>query len=67
MTNLEWLKSVKEVTIEDLSDKRMPLPKFAVDLRIMKALEIIAEELIKSNDIKRNMVATLENIETAIK
>lgn len=54
MTNLEWLENVKENNIDFDT-----IQEYDLKYRKMKALEIIAEELI-------NLNTTLENIETMI-
>ena len=59
MTNLEYLEKMKKFNKETLNVN--------AQCRIAKALEIIAEEKIKTNDTLCNLVTTLENIETTLK
>ena len=63
MTNLEYLEKVKK----EYEDYRINEIDEIFEYRQTKALEIIAEEKVKANDILRDIVTTLENIETAIK
>ena len=63
MTNLEYLENVKK----EYEDYRINEIDEIFEYRQTKALEIIAEEKVKANDILRDIVTTLENIETAIK
>ena len=70
MDNLEYLEDIKEVDDKYLRVliKNNILRHNDIDdeYRKIKALEIIAEELINNNNTLRTLVTTLENIETAI-
>ena len=51
MTNLEWLEKMKkEDEPYDYDECGWPTPEWRITFRQAKALEIIAEELIKSNE-----------------
>jgi len=52
MTNLEYLKKVKEMDKERFSDEGKLLDKCleSIEFRKAKAFEIVAEELIKCNE-----------------
>ena len=76
MENIEWLEKVrkadgdvdeaiKEAKCGLLVDEKA-IGKVILEYRKIKALEIIAEELINNNSTLRTLVTTLENIETAI-
>lgn len=56
MTNSEWLEKMKKDKIDQDYFK----------YRKVKALEIIAEELIKHNETAGWVVTVLENIETTL-
>ena len=66
MTNLEYLEKAKRID-DDRSKNLNEFPErvseWEIEYRKMKALEIIAEEIITLSDT----VTTLENIETAIR
>ena len=76
MTNLEWLENVKEADgdVDEAireAKKGLFVDKKAIGMAIMeyrkiKALEIIAEGLIKSNDISGSIITALENIDTTL-
>ena len=76
MSNLEWLEKVREAdgnVDEAIKEAKCGLlvdekaiGKIILEFRKIKALEIIAEELINNNSTLRTLVTTLENIETAI-
>ena len=71
MTNPEYLAGIKQA--DDIWHKSQKISFVEItnedfyEYRIMKALEIIAEELININSNFCNLVTILENIETAIK
>jgi hypothetical protein len=66
MTNLEWLKKMKKEDIKyPLYDEDITETQYRI--RIMKATEIIAEQIINLDNTLACIVSTLENIETAIK
>ena len=67
MDNLEYLKKVKESS--NVREFTLNHKSFndSIEGRKAIALEIIAEEKIKANDILCNLVTTLENIETTLK
>lgn len=76
--NLKWLKSLREtdvkLNLDELINKAqsaeepdaMAIEKFKFDYRKLRALEIIAEELIKHNETAGCIVTVLENIETIL-
>ena len=61
MTNLEWLNKLKR---DDDGYSDIETSKY--EFKQVKVLEIIAEELIKSNDISGSIVTALENIDTTL-
>jgi len=78
MTNLEYLENAKKEdkdiinVIASLGNSDYPLNvgrarDVKLTFRKIKALEIIAEEIINLLSTLRSTVTTLENIETAIK
>ena len=78
MTNVDYLEKVKKEDkdlineIDKIGNSDYPLNvgrarDIKLTFRKLKALEIIADELIKVNDNLCNTVTTLENIETAIR
>jgi len=78
MDNLEYLEKVKKGDkelnneINRIGNNNYPLNigverKLRLTFRKMKALKIIAEQIIKLDDTLGCVVTTLENIETAIR
>ncbi|MDP2362747.1 MAG: hypothetical protein Q8M94_03145 [Ignavibacteria bacterium] len=70
MTNLGYLDNRKYLDDERKKDKDplyRQISEWEIEYRKVKALEIIAEELINNNSTLRTLVTTLENIETTIK
>ena len=65
MENLEYLKKVKNENLDWVTVKGVC--EHEIEYRKMKALEIVAEEIINLNSTLRSTVTTLENIETAIR
>ena len=65
MENLEWLEKVDKFDFNNDMYNKLGAEEF-LQYRKIKALEIIAEELINNNSTLRTLVTTLENIETAI-
>ena len=65
MENLEWLEKVDKFDFNNDMYNKLGAEEF-LQYRKIKALEIIAEELINNNNTLRTLVTTLENIETAI-
>ena len=59
MTNLEYLEKAKDGKLE--WDLIRQVCEHEIEYRKMKALEIIAEELINNNSTLRTLVTTLEN------
>jgi len=69
MNNLDYLKNRKEIDDGKKRDKdplSIQVSEWEIEYRKMKALEIIAEELINLNSTLRSITITLEYIETAI-
>lgn len=76
MTNLEWLEKVKKAdgdvdeplkkAIDEGSIEGNVLANIIMEYRKIKALEIIAEELIKHNENSGCIVTALENIDTTL-
>lgn len=74
MDNLEYLKKVKKAEevwlIDDFVIRNLTpdkeWDKEAMDYRKVKALEIIAEELIKHNETSGHIIAALENLDTTL-
>ena len=76
MDNLEWLKSLKkedtgfQSILKQAEEERSYDPKVLQDWKIsyrkVRALEIIAEELINLNNNSGSITTALENIETTI-
>ena len=65
MTNLEYLEKMKKEDEGELR-KHCTLEEYHLKFRKMKALEIIAEEIINLNSTLRSTVTTLENIDTTL-
>lgn len=77
MTNLEYLEKAKKCDddinrdINRIANNSYPnnvswAREIRLTFRQTKALEIIAEALIRSNDIPENIVTALENIDTTL-
>lgn len=68
MTNLEYLKDRKRIDDERKQIDSLPkqVSEWEIEYRRTKALEIIAEELIKHNETSGCIVTTLENIDTTL-
>ena len=71
MDNLKYLKGInkEDKTIKDiiaLCDGNIKIDDFGYVYRQVKALEIIAEELINNNSTLRTLVTALENINTTL-
>jgi len=65
MENLEYLKKVKYENIDYKVFKEVG--EHEIEYRKMKALEIIAEEKIKTNDILSTISVILEDIITVLR
>ena len=65
MTNLEYLKKAKDGKLD--WDVVRQVCEHEIEYRKMKALEIIAEQIVILNSTLGYVVTTLENIETTIK
>ena len=65
MTNLEHLEKVKKFDEDSDIYHKLGADEF-LKYRKVKALEIIAEELINNNSTLRTLVTALENINTTL-
>jgi len=65
MTNLEYLEKVKYENVDYKIFKEVG--EHEIEYRKMKALEIIAEEKIKTNDILSTISVILEDIITVLR
>ena len=64
MINLEYLEKVKKENVNYKTFKEVG--EHEIEYRKMRALEIIAEELIKHNDNSGSIVTALENLDTTL-
>jgi len=64
MENLEYLKKVKEENVEYKTYKEVG--EHEIEYRKMKALEIMAEQIINLDNTLAVLGTTLENIETIL-
>jgi hypothetical protein len=67
MDNEKWLEQMKNLTQQEETRNEGMIQIVTNDYRQTKALEIIAEELIKLNENSEYVITTLENIETTMK
>ena len=71
MTSKEYLEGIKKADNKWFNDNKMTFDDLVLDVtnndcRKMRALEIIAEEIINLNSTLRSTVTTLENIDTTL-